>query len=192
MDYVIWDHSGDETLCSLNNIQNLPDAHELCYGVSKIKNYPSDVYFDMDPELKRAIKLSDALDNRNFIIVASPELVKFFKDHELKSVEYLPVTVYNHKKQVASAEYSIVNQVGTQNCIDLEQSKIKWNKINPEQISSVKRLIIDEAKVDPNIHLFRAKHLTSAIFIKRELAEEIERTGFTGIEFIEINSYRKV
>ncbi|MFH0925943.1 MAG: DUF1629 domain-containing protein [bacterium] len=192
MNYVIWNYAIDETLCSLNPVENVKDAYELRYGISRINNFPSNALFRMNPEFKRAIKLSDALDNADAIIVASKRLKEFFESENIPGIEYLRVTILNHKNRVASDEYFIVHQVGTQDCINLDQSTIKWNKINPDQISSIKKLVIDESLIDPKVKLFRAKHLPSTILIERDLINKILSAGFTGIRFKEIDRFRKV
>lgn len=192
MNYLAWDSSDDETLCSLNPIENVPDAHELRYGISRAKNFPKDALGRMNPEWKRAIKLSDMLDNADALIVASKRLKEFFESEKVPNVEYLRITVFNHKKKVASDEYYIVHQVGTQTCIDIKKSTITWNKINPNQISSVDKLVLDEKKIEPSATLFRATHLPPVIFIRRDLAKKIEESGFTGVQFEEVDKYEKV
>ncbi len=192
MNYLIWEHTVDDRLCSLNPLENVENAFELSYGVSRIDGFPPDASFRMNPEYKKAIKLSDALDNIVFLIVASKRLKEFFEMEKLINIEYLSVTIFNHKNRIASDEYYIVHQVGTQDCIDQEKSDFDWNIINPDQISSVDHLVLDESKVDPNAKLFRAKHLPSTIFIRKDLAEKIEATGFTGIRFEDIDSFEKV
>lgn len=192
MNYLIWAHSRDPKLCVLNPLEGVEDAYQLNYGISREHTFPEVALLRMNPEFKKAIKLSDALDNDNFLVVASKRLKEFFERENVPDVEYLRVTILNHKNQVASDEYFIVHQVGTQNCIDLEQSVIKWNLINSDQISSVKKLVIDESKINPNTKLFRAKHLPSTIFIRKDLAQKIEEVEFTGILFREIESFRKV
>jgi len=192
MNYLVWGHAHDDTLCSLNPIENVPDAHELVYGTSRVINFPKDALGRMNPEFKRAIKLSDAIHNLEMLVIASKRLKEFFESEKIPNTEYLRIAVLNHKNKVASDEYYVVHQVGTQACIDIEKSTIRWNKINPNQISSVKKLVLDEKKIEPSATLFRATHLPSTIFIRRDLAKKIEEAGFTGIQFEEVDTYRKV
>ena len=192
MNYVIWGHSSDPTFCSLSPPERIEEAYELNYGVSRAQNFPSDAIFRMDPEFKKAIKLTDALDNASFLIVASRRLKDFFEKEKVSDTEYLRVSVLNHKGRIAGDDYYIIHQVGTQNCIDLSQSIVTWNLINPNQISSIKKLVIDESLIAPTATLFRVKALPSIIFIRRDLADKIQKAGFSGVRFKEIATYRKV
>ncbi|MCI0400218.1 MAG: hypothetical protein L0Z68_02785 [Gammaproteobacteria bacterium] len=192
MNYVIWGHSPDPTLCSLSPPERIEEAYELNYGVSRARNFSSDAVFRMDPEFKKAIKLADALDNASFLIVASRRLKDFLEKEKVPDTEYLRVSILNHKNRLASDDYYIIHQVGAQNCIDLNQSIVKWNLINPDQISSIKKLVIDESAIGPNATLFRVKALPSIIFVRRDLADKLEKAGFTGIQFKEIATYREV
>jgi hypothetical protein len=192
MNYLIWGHSPDPSLCVLNPPEGVPDAYQLNYGISRIGNFPLDALFRMNPEFKRAIKLSDALDNENFLIVASKRLKEFFERESVPNTEYLRVTIINHKNRISNDEYYIVHQVDTQDCINLERSIIDWNPINPEQLSSVDKLFIDETRIASDATLFRAKFLPPTIFIRKDLARKIEEAGFTGVRFREVDSFRKV
>ena len=192
MNYLIWSHSPDPALCSLSPPERLEEAYELNYGVRRAHNFPPDVMFRMDPEYKKAIKLADAVDNASFLIVASRRLKDFLESENVPDTEYLKVSIFNHKNRLASDDYYIVHQVGAQDCIDLKQSIVTWNLINPDQISSIKKLVLDESKVKPIATLFRVKSLPSIIFIRRDLAKKIEQERFTGVQFKEISTYRKV
>ncbi len=192
MKYIIWGHSTDQKLCCLNPPENIEDAFELNYGISRKEDFPSNALIRMNKEYKTAIKLADALDNINFLIVASKRLKEFFEAQKIPNTEYLRVKILNHKNRIASDEYYIVHQVGTQDCIDLKHSVVTWNKINPDQISSVKSLILEEARVQREASLFRAKHLPSVIFIRQDLATKIEEAGFTGIVFKNIETFTQV
>lgn len=192
MNYTIWDYEVNDRLCSLKAPENIKNAFELCYGISRESDFPSDASFRMNPEFKKATKLTDNVFNNDFLLVASRKLADFFKSENVPSIEYLPVKIFDQKNKLANEEFFIIHQVGTQDCIDLKNSQIDWNLINPDQISAVDALVIDETKIDKEATLFRAKHLPNKIFIKRDLARKIEDLGITGIRFEEIEDYTEV
>ena len=105
-------------------------------------------------------------------------------------MEYLPLTIFNHKKKAEAAPYAIVNPIGTHDCVDPAASDVVMNTINSDYISVVKKLAIDPSKIASTARLFRAKGLGTVIFFTRELADKVKAAGFTGIEFVEIVDYK--
>ena len=196
MNYLVWAHAIDDKLCSLIPAENVENEFELRYGIPRAESWPTDALMRMNPEYKTSIRLSDALDNRSFLIVASKALKEFFEreleKEDVPTIEYLPVTIYNHKGRVASDEYFIVHQVGTEDCIDLDQSTLTWNLIKKDQISGISKLVLDESKIKPEAKLFRAEHLPHYVFIRRDLADKITAEEFTGTRFIGLDRFRVV
>lgn len=189
MSYQLFFGNWQSNYCVLGYIENFEDDFMLTRGDSLAGAWPEDVSFRMDPDFPRQIALSDHLLNPENLIIASPALASFFKGVASLNLEYLPVTVYNHKGRVASDEYQIVHLINPQACIDTAASGVEWNSINPNWIDTVENLVIDESKIDPDVPLFRVKHLRDAIVIRDDLAEAIVDAGFTGIEFVEISEY---
>lgn len=188
--FVIFKGPMRTDFCLLGFIEGFEDDYKLMSGHSVTPDWPGDVSFTMDPDFKKRIKLSDNLVNSNDFLVASEPLQRFLQAEAVPEVQYLPVTIFNHKKKVEQDAYAIVNPVGLQDCVDLNASMVVMNSINPNYISIVKRLVVDESKISPESRLFRVKGLDTLIFFRRELADKIRTRGFTGIEFAEISSYK--
>jgi hypothetical protein len=108
---------------------------------------------------------------------------KFLESRDLKNVEYLPVKILDHKGKVASEDYVIVHPIKPQDCLDLEKSEPEYNLINEDKIDEVKRMVIDEERLDPEILLFRIKDYSKDVIIRRELAKELHDQGYGGLGF---------
>src|SRR5262245_53011782 len=180
--YLVWEADAQSNYCVLGYLEGYSDDYKLMKGESVAKEWP-DVSMRMDPDFKKKIKLSDNLLNPVNIIVASKKLCDFFRSQRVPNIEYLPVTIYDHKKKVASKEYSIANLVTTQDCIDTKKSEVTWNKIDPHYISSMKQLVFNEKKIAEDAVLFRAEHLKTLIFVRTDLAQAVTNAGFTNIKF---------
>lgn len=178
---------GNSLYCILEYIEGFDDDYKLGRGDSLTEEWPDGVAFRMSQNYKNQIKLSDNLLTPERIIIASKRLSEFFLEKEIKNLEYLPVTIINHKNRVADTEYSVVNLVTTQDCVDIEKSGVVWNKINSNYITSFDNLVLDEERIDEDALLFRAKHISGLIFIRKDLARQIEEAGFTGIYFVELS-----
>jgi hypothetical protein len=187
--YVLFG-SNSGTYCRLKFLEDFEDTHKLYKGWPLTGEWPRNALFRMDPDFKKRIMLSDHLLNLNRVIVASKRLQEFFLAEKVPNIELLPVTIYDHKKRIASKEYAIIHLVTTQDCIDVKASGVSWNQINPEDIRTMERMVIDESKVDESAVVFRAKGLGNHIFLTREFSVKLANTGFSGIRFWELSDYR--
>jgi hypothetical protein len=105
-------------------------------------------------------------------------------------IEFLPVTILNHKGRVASEDYFFLNPVGSVDCIDIEKSGVEWNDIDDTVISSFEQLVLKEDAVPPGVALFRPLHGTKTILVSRSLADRLETDGLTGLYFVEPDEYQ--
>ena len=191
MNYIIWKAKNEGNSCLLSIIQNVEDDWELAEGISRITNFPEDAFFHMDPEYKKNVRLTDNLINIDNVIVAHKRLKEFLETKKLKNIEYLPVSIINHKDRIASKEFFIVHPIIPQDCLDIDRSGCRWSNIAPTDIVDVDKLVINEPRIDPDIHLFRLKYFYPPVFVRRDLAEEITQAGFTGLLWLELDEYGK-
>lgn len=168
----------------------MEDDYELLRGISRAENWPENAAYAMDKERKTDVRLEDCLWNANKVLVVSQKVKELLEAEKLKNNEFLPVQVINHKDRPVKESYFILNQIGLQDCIDLKKSEYKENRLNPEYFSVVKRLAIDERRIEPDVRLFRMKKYPNIPVVHRALARKLTEAGITGPDFIEIEKYR--
>ena len=173
--------------CVLDYMDGFEDDYKLFKGYKLTGAWPDDVTFSMDQDFKKLIKLSDQLENQQHLVIGSKALCEFLKAEKVKNIEFLPVTILNHKGRVASKDYCIVNPVTTQDCVDVAKSGITWNNIIKEDITKADNLTFDESKIAEDATFFRVKGIVNATFVRDDLAKKIAGAGFTGITFREVN-----
>ena len=188
--FLIWRNRYEEGYCVVTN-PNVEDDYELSEGVSRVEGWPDDVKAPMSAEYPKDIELADNLFGTELIIV-SEKLRKMLTAERVTNVEYLPLTIVNHKKKVASTDYFILNPPSVVDCIDIEASEVKWNAIDKTLINRCKQLVLKEANVPKNVKVFRPKHLPTAILIRSELAKTLEESGLTGLYFTDPARFRGV
>ena len=188
--FLIWDTDSQSNYCRLGYLEGFPDDYKLMKGDSVVAEWPPHAQLQMDPDFKKHIRLSDNLLNPCSVLIGSKALCAFFKEKNVPNLEYLPVVILNHKNKVASRDYSIVNLVTTQDCIDTDKSDTTWNQFDSDYILSMKRLVFDEKKIDKQAVLFRAEHLKTLIFVRADLAEAVTSAGFTNVKFWRLSDYR--
>ncbi|HYV46023.1 MAG TPA: DUF1629 domain-containing protein [Myxococcaceae bacterium] len=184
MNYLIARSEGSDGACVLGGLREVDDLHEFQEGVSRAANFPDDANFRMSPSFPKDIRLEDAIHNMDMLLVASERVKKFLEAEKVPGQEMLPVTIFNHKGRKEKAPYFVIHQVGLQDCIDLKKTKWKKNPLDDSQITDVRKLTLDEKKIDKKAQLFRLKSYGIPLVIRADLAEKIKKAGFTGFEFI--------
>jgi hypothetical protein len=162
---------------------------ELKEGVPRAAGFPAGVAFRMSDRHKKSVGLTDSPMNMSDLVVVSSPLKGFLEAKILKNVEYLPVSIINHKGRVASRDYFIVHTVESQDCLDVQKSGCTYNHISPGDIDWVQNIVLDPARIDPDMRLFRIKNFGGPVLVRRDLSEEILQAGFKGVIFIELSDY---
>jgi hypothetical protein len=81
--------------------------------------------------------------------------------------EYLPVSIYDHKKRLASDQYFIINPLGSFDCANDKESHIVYQGT---EVLIVRKLVLDAKKMEKAPHLFRLKQWPSRYIIDSVLA----------------------
>jgi hypothetical protein len=189
MEYRVWQSSPVNNACRLAVIQGYERSFELAYGISLAAVFPKDARAPMDSDFKKATALTDDLSNMDSAKVCSKRLVEFLKARDLRHVEYLPLTIVNHKGKVASTDYFIVNPVGLVDALDLAASKPVYNSIKKSMINRVARVVLDPRRLDPERKVFRLTGLFHPVLIEKGLADAMAAAGLVGPYFKELESF---
>lgn len=190
MDYVVWTYQPVGNVCMLDSIENVPRWLDLMRGVPFKDKFPTAAQYQMSKEHKKETGLNDDLPNTDSVKVCSARLVDFLKKKDLKNVEYLPVSILNHKGKLASKDYFIVHPIIPQDALDADASQPSFNDINPEEIDSVERLVLNKRRLDPELRLFRLKAFFNPVLTDKKLADEIKGAGFVGSYAQALERYR--
>ena len=180
MDFAVWTYQPVGNVCMLDGIENVPQWLDLMRGVPFKGAFPTAAQYQMSNDHKKRTGLNDDLPNTDCLKVCSARLVELLEKKHLENVEYLPVRILNHKGKLASKDYFIVHPIIPQDALDSDASEPSFNDINPEEIDSVERLVLDKKRLDPKLRLFRLKALFQPVLIDQKLIDEIKAAGFVG------------
>lgn len=170
-------------------VRGVEDDFRLEQGIPLAKGWPADVHLKMDDDFPKDVLLEDFLFTGGSPLVASARLRDLLVAQKVLSVEYLPVTLLNHKGRREKAPYFIVNCLALQNCIDLERTKVRRNEINPDIYSRVRSLTLDPRRVAPELLLFRLKGYPFIDVYRDSLAAKIAAAELTGVEFVKTEEW---
>jgi hypothetical protein len=180
------DGPSGKNVASLSFLQGVKKDYEIGDGIPMLKRWPKDAHFKMRtdyPGYKRDTKLQDVWVPFYGTPVVSKRVKGFLEKKKLKNVEYLPVNILDHKGKVADKDYFIVHPIKAQDCLDIEASEPEYNLINEDEISEVKRLVIDDKRLDKKVQMFRIEGYSKELFVRKDLALEMVEQGFTGLLF---------
>ncbi|ATB51307.1 imm11 family protein [Corallococcus macrosporus] len=147
--------------------------------------YPKDARLPMSPE-HPGIKLSALIGNGRSMLIVSSAFKEAIQKHCTNEIEYLPVTIYDHRNRPYSDDYTIINPIGTFDCLDLEASDIGWSTKAPKKILRVREYVLDRAKMQRAPQLFRVEGDPAEYVIGRELARELYDRKLTNVHWTEL------
>ena len=89
---------------SVKKLSNQEHSWDLSIGKKLADVWPDDMSFTMNPEKPKDIKLLDYISNHQGVLLLSPLFRDFLGAQDRQGLEFLPVTIRDHKKRVASKE----------------------------------------------------------------------------------------
>lgn len=178
---------GDPELCMLRSLVKEMGMTVSRFGLGKRARdvYPEHASIYMSDD-SPGIKLLPLLGNTCNTLLVSSELRAVIEKHCTNEIEYLPFTLYDHRKRVYSRDYCIVNPIGTFDCLDLKASDIVWGRADPTRISHVNEHVLDRKKVENAPQLFRVEKDPMTYVLRYELAKEISDRKFSNIFWKEL------
>lgn len=183
--FMVWGVQPVPHMCSLDKLIGVEKISDINNGVALRATFPANASFTMNPERPNDTLLTDNLFNLDGLIVASKRVKEQIEAAKSERIEFLPVAIRDHKEKIASRDYFIVHPVEPVDVLDLARSDAKMSKIIKTRVASIKRLVLDETKLDPSRALFRIRNYTSATMIRRDLADALLAKGFSGLRFVE-------
>jgi hypothetical protein len=190
--YVIWQYESVDGACALGELRGLEKTFRLNNGTPLAAQWPAEVAFHMHPDYPNDILLVDNVLNGDMVIVASKRLQECVRGHAPPDVEYLPVSIVDHKGRVASADYAIIHPVNPVDCVDKGNSVFDVSLINPKKIDTFKKLVLDETKIPPARSFFRLLGFWRITLVRQDLAKAIDAMGLSGLSWLDIEDYPPV
>ncbi len=158
-------------------------------GARLADKWPEDVSFTMSPRYPKDIKLSDNLYGGNYRVVSTRLKEALEPLAGNSNIEFLPVSILNHKERVASKEYFIINPVDVFDCIDQKKAQVVWNAIDESVISSVKELALKKDVIPKDSMVFRPKYMSKTIVVRDQVVDQLSADGLSGLVFVEPSEF---
>jgi len=188
--FVIFDVEMKDYDCVLTDFKGLANTFPLTAGAPLQDSFPDDASFAMSPDFPNNTNTPDCLKNTNMVMVASENLVNYLRKMKVPNVEFLPVSILDHRSKPINSKYAIVHPIEPLDVLDLERSVVEFSFILPDEIDSISSITLKESLVSPSSVMFRCARLANFIFVRREFATKITEAGFSGFVWRELEDCR--
>ncbi|PCJ19749.1 MAG: hypothetical protein COB04_05425 [Gammaproteobacteria bacterium] len=182
--FYVWAAKIEADAAVLVDMDGFDNDYELDVGLAQLDTYPSGVTLRMDSRKPSHTLLVDSVKNTQGVVLVSEKMKVFLDSQLLADVEFLPITVLDHKGRKLDAGYYIFHPINNVDCLDLENAEPEWDDIDDTVVASVKALVIDGAKLPEDKRYFRPKHYIARPMVTKALADAIISAGFTGVQFL--------
>ena len=190
VDFFVWQFEDVPNACVLDELIGVEKTYQITKGIPRAATFSGNAAFTMDPDFPNDTLLVDAFETTKKMTVISPRLKTFLQEQTLKNVEFLPITILNHKKRPA-AQYFVLHPIHPVGCLDMKESDVQWDPIDDSRIYKVTSMVLDVSKMDPEIQLFKIKYFYDFVIVRQDLAEIIKVQNFTGIKWTKLADFRR-
>lgn len=168
-----------------------PKAYKYFKGISLLDECPSqdEMTMNYDDDYPEGIKLYDILSNIRDLIVANSKVKECLDGLGVANVEYIPISLLNHKKELVSQDYFILNPLCCENIIDMDKSEYRMDPLDEGQIASIDNMVVDFEQVAESAKFFRASKKKDSFFITDDVKQAFEAAEITGYKLFEAEGW---
>ena len=191
--FLILEHSNLIKHCVvLGAINGIDDISDLVDGVDCPNGAVSGIVYDMDSDFPNNLVLTDSLMNVHGLAVVSERLADVIKKQEVPMVKYYSVGIRNHKGKILPDPYYILHPVSPIDCLDVQACGARMSRVDKSMIASVKRLSLITDLIASSRKIFRPSNFPEVTLVRRDLAEILDATGYTGFRWVELSQYPEI
>ncbi len=189
--FIFYTDSSDKKSCFLDIYPDHDYLHKPSLGQRMSEQYyPQVVDFHMSDDLW-GIEVPDMIANTMSLYIVSENLRAVIDEHAYPEFEYLPVNIIDRKNIKVKKKYFIANLIGTQiDCADKEKSimdpNIMMQKKGKDRYENLRKLYIDESKIDRKINIFRLLQMPELFIVNASFKKVIEKENFRGCQFFKM------
>ncbi|KFE70576.1 Imm43 family immunity protein [Hyalangium minutum] len=158
-------------------------------GERLAKEFPKNAAVQFADKFKSRRELFDFVFNFDDALYVSSKVRAILEQLETPELEFLPVSIKDHKGAVAAKDYFILNPVGTQDIIDMKKSDVVMDSLIEGEISRIKKLVLQPKAVDKGAHLFRATNMPDLIVIDDKVRTAFEKQGVTNYQLFKAEGW---
>lgn len=159
--------------------ENGPADWRFAEGEPLGKEFPKKATVKYSDNFPDGRVLADFVNNISDVLIVSSRVRTAFEKAGVPNVEYLPITILDHRGRVAGKDYYIANVLSSEPAIDMRKSDVIVGDLD-DQITAINQLVIDKKAVSPDAKLFRATTMRTLFLIREDALEALQSCGAEG------------
>jgi len=132
--------------------------------------------------------VADLIRNALGYVICSGRMKAILAQHATADIEFLRITLLNHKGRTASDDCHIANILGAVDCVDRDRTEGREHPVVQGQMSSITRLFLDESRIPADANLFRIATRPRVVIVRDDLRSVFDREGMSGIGYLTLGS----
>ena len=118
--FFVWTAKIEPNAAVLVDMKGFEKDYELDVGKPQSASFPSGVTLCMDSRKPTHTILIDSVKNTQGVVIISETMKVFIEQQMLTDVEFLPITIIDHKGRKLDDSYYIFHPINNVDCLDLK------------------------------------------------------------------------
>ena len=209
MNFYTMKHSDNPDYCAIYDIpREMEQSYRSSTGMRVGALHDSGISLRMAREVSGK-KVPDLINQVIGQFVVSHRAADIFKGVVNTEVEYLPISLLNHRKKVAANDLVILNVIGYYDCLDRTRTEgyPAYDLTGPEQVTAKKnglprreeevndsdfeyvkitRLLLHPQRTPSDANLFRLRSHIRTLIFREDVVDRLQQAKVTGAAFVPI------
>lgn len=160
---------------------------DLREGLSVKKSWPNNATCALSTRHKGK-KLADFFGNIMGHLIVSDKAKAVLEAEKSLSWEWYAIAIVDAKRKPISAKYTWAHLLGNVECVDRAKSEYTPSSVEPTQVHTFERLVLDPKRVPKEPSLFRLKEQPGTKIIRSDLVQRLHDAQVSGFEVWELDS----
>jgi hypothetical protein len=183
MQYFIVKPEGGESDVFIDGLPpGAPADWRFSEGEPLADEFPKNAALEFSANYPDGRRLLDIVNNIWDLLIVSSRFKETCDAEGVDNVEYLPVTILDHRGGVAAKEYYIANVLGSERAIDMQKSEYVTSSLDDGEILSIDNLVVDVDGISADAKLFRVATMKTLFFVRQDLLDALRTNGISGLE----------
>ncbi len=188
--YLVLAYKPNDDSFVLDQLSRVQLKYQLVKGEPRAAGFPEGVTHTVSNDYPRDMGVLDVFRSPNLVCLISERVHRFLVQRGLKNVEFLPVTLLNHRQKPV-APYFLLHPTHPVDCLDMVASGAKPGIGDKAYVGDINSIVIQPERLDPELQVLKIKGMFDHIVFGRDLAAEISAAGFTGFEWIAFRDFHR-
>ena len=156
-----------------------PPGWQLSEGVRLGHKFPLGGRLAFSEHFPNRCKVYDFVQNTLGVLIVSTRVKQEIEILALENIEYLPITLCDHHWKPLEENYFILNLLGSQDAINMEESTYELSPIT-NTIANISNLVLQKDMLNSKAELFRTRNMSELILMTDQIYAAFINKQLTG------------